>query len=239
MISPLVGQITLGIYAVLLGAGGLIGYLKAGSRASLIAGSISALAAALALGLSIRWPPLGYSTGIDPVRLAVYPVRISLRGQDTQVHAKRSSCSGQPGRAGSDDPRGGLELAGILRPCTARLPISSRPHASSPFERSWQVGGDHMLFAVGYRANVQLKNVVRRHVVDDPLQIAGSLGQVTVHGMDDVADTKPRTSLPVFPDRRPTPSSHACHQCRSRAFRRYPDNVPDPSPLSRSCSAVR
>ena len=57
------GQIALGIYALLLAPGGLIGYVKEGSRLSLIAGSISAGVAVIALRLSIannRWGiPLG------------------------------------------------------------------------------------------------------------------------------------------------------------------------------------
>jgi uncharacterized membrane protein (UPF0136 family) len=63
-IGLLVGQITLGIYALLLAAGGAIGYLKAGSRASLIAGSISAVAAVTALGLSVANYKLGVPLGL-------------------------------------------------------------------------------------------------------------------------------------------------------------------------------
>ena len=63
MSRTLAGQIALGIYALLLAAGGLIGYVKEGSRLSLIAGSISAGVAVIALRLSIannRWGiPLG------------------------------------------------------------------------------------------------------------------------------------------------------------------------------------
>jgi uncharacterized membrane protein (UPF0136 family) len=64
MISPVVGQITLGIYAVLLFVGALIGYFKAGSRPSLIAGSISALVTIVALGLSFRNFQLGVALGL-------------------------------------------------------------------------------------------------------------------------------------------------------------------------------
>jgi uncharacterized membrane protein (UPF0136 family) len=64
MLSPIVGQVTLAIYAVLLALGGLVGYLKAGSRASLIAGSISAVCALLAMALSAGNSRLGVPLGL-------------------------------------------------------------------------------------------------------------------------------------------------------------------------------
>ena len=83
MDSSIVGQVTLGIYAVLLGVGGLMGYLKAGSRASLIAGSISSIAAFTALGLSIgnsRWgTPLGLILSIVLFLLFGYRYAVKTR----------------------------------------------------------------------------------------------------------------------------------------------------------------
>ena len=52
MIPPLIAHITLGIYAALLAVGGVMGFVKAGSKASLISGILSAVAAVLALVLS-------------------------------------------------------------------------------------------------------------------------------------------------------------------------------------------
>ena len=60
MLTPMAARIVMFIYALLLAGGGAFGYLKAGSRPSLIAGVSSALLTLAALGTTFWWPFQGF-----------------------------------------------------------------------------------------------------------------------------------------------------------------------------------
>ncbi len=89
MTAELFGHVALGLYAVLLAVGGVMGFVKARSHASLVSGLLSAVFAVVALGLAVMRNQFGFPLG---ALLAV--VLFILFGYRYAIHNRRFMPSG-------------------------------------------------------------------------------------------------------------------------------------------------
>ena len=83
LFDPIVAHVTLGIYAALLAVGGVMGFVKARSHASLISGLLSAVFAVAALALSAMGNRFGIPLGVTlaVVLFVLFGYRYAIRNK--------------------------------------------------------------------------------------------------------------------------------------------------------------
>jgi uncharacterized membrane protein (UPF0136 family) len=89
MINPVVGHVALGIYAALLAVGGVLGFVRARSKASLVSGLLSAIFAVVALVLAYTGSSFGFPLGLT-LALCLFV----LFGYRYAIHNRRFMPSG-------------------------------------------------------------------------------------------------------------------------------------------------